>query len=305
MSWILNPEGDRQQRRRPEKLKAQDGAAGPDAQAESAPGSPWAEFPLKDEYPTVEDPSVPGRQVSTKQANRPFLAYAKYRQERQQAHDDWVKRMEERKEKIARGEDVGPEEPDPTAEVEVGCSGVLKFMLYALIFAVLAGKFFTGSYLWELDPPSLRQYLPSTDRLFSESVLATYDGTDPEKPIYLAIDGVVYDVSAGRATYGPGGSYHLMAGTDAARAYGTGCFKTHRTHDLRGLTESEMRGVEHWKKFYAESKKYARVGRVSHLAIDPASPVPEHCTPKKAEAAKDAAAGAGKDGNGNRAHGEL
>ena len=31
------------------------------------------------------------------------------------------------------------------------------------------------------------------------------------------------------------------AGKDAARAYGTGCFQTHLTHDLRGLSDSEMR----------------------------------------------------------------
>lgn len=27
---------------------------------------------------------------------------------------------------------------------------------------------------------------------------------------------------------------------DAARAYGTGCFKEHRTYDLRGLSEGEI-----------------------------------------------------------------
>lgn len=27
---------------------------------------------------------------------------------------------------------------------------------------------------------------------------------------------------------------------DAARSFGTGCFKEHRTHDLRGLSESEI-----------------------------------------------------------------
>ena len=30
------------------------------------------------------------------------------------------------------------------------------------------------------------------------------------------------------------------AGKDAARAYGTGCFTTHKTHDLRGLTDREL-----------------------------------------------------------------
>ena len=46
-------------------------------------------------------------------------------------------------------------------------------------------------------------------------------------------------------------------------------------------------GVQHWKKFYADSKKYHKVGRVSHPPIDPASPYPEHCDPKKAQAARE------------------
>ncbi|KAH9894164.1 cytochrome b5 [Cubamyces lactineus] len=289
MSWILNPEGDRPKRKRPANLN--DFPKGPDGKPlepqtpGSEPTSPWAGFPLKDDYPQADDPVDPNRKVSTKQANRPFLAYAQYRAEREKAHADWLQRKKEREEKLARGEDVGPEEPDPTEEPEVGCLGLLKFILYATLFIVLAGKFFTGSYLWELEPPNLKQFIPTNQRLFSESQLAQFDGTDAGKPVYIAIDGDVYDVSSNRATYGPGGSYHMMAGRDAARAYGTGCFKTHLTHDLRGLSESEMRGVQHWKKFYAESKKYTKVGRVSHPPIDPASPYPEHCDPKKAQAA--------------------
>ena len=33
----------------------------------------------------------------------------------------------------------------------------------------------------------------------------------------------------------------LRAGKDAARAFATGCFATHQTHDIRGLDEAEMR----------------------------------------------------------------
>ena len=78
MSWILNPEGDRPKRKRPQNLKDlpkdEDGTpVGPQTPGD-APASPWADFPLKDDYPTVEDPADPSRQVSTKQANRPFLA---------------------------------------------------------------------------------------------------------------------------------------------------------------------------------------------------------------------------------------
>lgn len=41
------------------------------------------------------------------------------------------------------------------------------------------------------------------------------------------------------------------AGVDAARAFGTGCFKDHRTHDLRGLSESELQA----RHVYAPSLK--------------------------------------------------
>jgi membrane-associated progesterone receptor component len=35
--------------------------------------------------------------------------------------------------------------------------------------------------------------------------LAEGDGKDPAKPIYIAIRGIVYDVSTGRQFYGPDG----------------------------------------------------------------------------------------------------
>jgi len=125
--------------------------------------------------------------------------------------------------------------------------------------------------------------------------LAQYDGTDPTKPIYLAINWTIYDVSANRATYGPGGSYHWFAGCDASRAFVTGCFAEDRTPDMRGVEEMflpiedpiedakywtpeelrEMRRREraeakqrvhealaHWSRFFAESQKYHFVGYV-------------------------------------------
>jgi len=234
------------------------------------------------EETTVKDPSIPNRMVSNKTANQPFLAYREYKDRQEALHKAWVERKKERDEKIARGEKVGPLEPDPTAQKEVGVLGLLKFLLYATIFMSLAGKFFTGSYTWEYESKwtKLKTFWPTNQRLFSERLLSEFDGRTPGLPIYLAIDGDVYDVSKGH-TYQPGGSYHILTGVDAARAFGTGCFKDHRTHDLRGLSDSELRSVEHWKKFYAEHKDYVKIGRVSHPPIDPASPIPPHCNPKK------------------------
>ncbi|KAF5387733.1 hypothetical protein D9615_000060 [Tricholomella constricta] len=234
----------------------------------------------------VKDPSIPNRMVSNKPANRPFLAYKEYREKQEALHAAWEERQKEREAKIARGEKVGPPERDPTAQTEVGMLGLLKFFLYLLIFTALAGKFITGSYTWEYQSKwtQLKTYWPTNQRLFSERLLAEHDGSVIGRPIYLAA----------RQSYQPGGSYAILAGVDAARSFGTGCFKTHRTHDLRGLTERELKSVAHWKKFYAEHKDYVKIGRVSHPPIDPDSPIPEHCDPKK-EAAAQAARQAAKE----------
>ena len=67
-----------------------------------------------------------------------------------------------REEKIAKGEKVGPEEPDPTAPKEVGVLGLLKFILYCTLIFALAGKFFTGSFLFDYENklPALKSLWP-------------------------------------------------------------------------------------------------------------------------------------------------
>lgn len=51
---------------------------------------------------------------------------------------------------------------------------------------------------------------------YSLEELAKYDGTDPQKPIYIGMNGLVYDVTAGRNYYEPNGSYHFLAGKDSS-----------------------------------------------------------------------------------------
>jgi predicted heme/steroid binding protein len=124
--------------------------------------------------------------------------------------------------------------------------------------------------------------------------LTVFDGKDESKPIYLAINGTIYDVSAGRRIYGPGGSYQYFAGCDASRAYVTGCFAEDRTPDMRGvddmylpledievnkrytkealtaLRKTERRearrkvhdALKHGVDFFANSPKYPEVGKV-------------------------------------------
>lgn len=48
------------------------------------------------------------------------------------------------------------------------------------------------------------------------SELSKYDGTDPTKPIYLGLNGYVYDVTEGRKFYETNGTYHYLAGKDSS-----------------------------------------------------------------------------------------
>lgn len=129
------------------------------------------------------------------------------------------------------------------------------------------------------------------------SQLSLYNGTSTSLPIYLCINGSIYDVSAGRHAYGPGASYSFFAGRDATRAFVTGCFRDDLTDDMRGveemfipvedndqdekeraLTEAERREreeremvealekvtrtVEKWQTFYRNHAKYFEVGKL-------------------------------------------
>jgi predicted heme/steroid binding protein len=129
--------------------------------------------------------------------------------------------------------------------------------------------------------------------------LSLYNGTDPSLPIYLAINGTIFDVSANRGIYGPGGGYNFFAGRDATRAFVTGCFREDLTPDLDGVEEmyipveddeetnqeekallssrerklrrerevreakAKVRAqVEHWEGFFRNHDKYFEVGKV-------------------------------------------
>jgi len=159
---------------------------------------------------------------------------------------------------------------------------IIRYSVIALIGGMFLSRMLTDRWIpYEGKWVRYKTYFPPKKHWYSETQLSKYDGSNPSLPILLAIDGDVYDVSSNPKSYGKGGSYGHFSGTDHARAYGTGCFKSDGTHDLRGLTEKQLDGVLHWKKFFREHKDYAHVGWVSHPPIDPNSPEPPVCDPKK------------------------
>jgi membrane-associated progesterone receptor component len=110
---------------------------------------------------------------------------------------------------------------------------------------------------------------PSRDESFAPEQLKAYDGSDPEKPVYVAIkgsfrflalvmlaqtsalSGTVFDVSAKRDVYGPGKSYGIFAGKDASKALGLSSLKpADAVANYSDLTEDQMKVLDQWYDFF-------------------------------------------------------
>ena len=104
--------------------------------------------------------------------------------------------------------------------------------------------------------------LPEAEaRDYSLAELAQYDGSDPGKPLLLAIRGQVYDVGRGRDFYGPGGPYGMFAGKDCTRALAKVAFDPDLfTGDMEGLDQEELDKLEEWIEMF--EGKYRRIGRL-------------------------------------------
>ncbi|KAL9617240.1 MAG: hypothetical protein Q9160_007968 [Pyrenula sp. 1 TL-2023] len=185
-------------------------------------------------------------------------------------------------------------------------------ILITLCVSSLALSYFTTngeSVLWGYRPwfTKLDQIKAALqgEQILTSQQLALYNGTDKTLPIYIAINGTIFDVSISPHTYGPGGSYNNFAGVDATRAFVTGCFAEDKTGDMRGAEEmyiplddpeevissgarksrreqetreakKKVRAeVDKWEKFYGNSKKYFRVGKLTPQVHD--GPPPELC----------------------------
>uniref|UniRef100_A0A0E0BCE1 Cytochrome b5 heme-binding domain-containing protein n=1 Tax=Oryza glumipatula TaxID=40148 RepID=A0A0E0BCE1_9ORYZ len=97
--------------------------------------------------------------------------------------------------------------------------------------------------------------------------LLQYDGSDPEKPLLMAIKGQIYDVSQSRLFYGPGGPYALFAGKDASRALAKMSFEPQDlTDDISGLSLLELSALQDWE--YKFSSKYVKVGTIKKVLVE-------------------------------------
>uniref|UniRef100_A0A6J0TP54 Neudesin isoform X2 n=1 Tax=Pogona vitticeps TaxID=103695 RepID=A0A6J0TP54_9SAUR len=82
-------------------------------------------------------------------------------------------------------------------------------------------------------------------RLFTEAELARYDGREEDQPIYLAVKGVVFDVTSGKEFYGKGAPYNALVGKDSTRGIAKMTLDpADLTHETTGLTEEELKSLD-------------------------------------------------------------
>ncbi|KAL4909931.1 hypothetical protein BDW74DRAFT_173410 [Aspergillus multicolor] len=188
-----------------------------------------------------------------------------------------------------------------------GGISILDIFRVVLTLAVVScglSYYLTETVTWGYNPwftniPQLVAYVKGPVNL-TPSELALYDGTSPDTPIYVAINGTIFDVSANPRMYGPGGGYHFFAGRDATRAFVTGCFaedltddlsgveemfipidepeeleklssgerKKQREQDLRNARKKVDKAIAHWVGFFGKHQKYFEVGKVVKSAED-------------------------------------
>ncbi|KAH9840811.1 cytochrome b5 [Rhodofomes roseus] len=121
---------------------------------------------------------------------------------------------------------------------------------------------FKGGYSWmpKAHPPTLlfKTYTPKT--------LEPFNGEDGKR-ILLAINGIVYDVTAGRNFYGPQGMYANFAGRDASRGMAKQSFDLEMLtpldqplDKLDDLTPDEIENMRGWMDHF--SNKYIVCGKL-------------------------------------------
>ncbi|KAK7279967.1 hypothetical protein RJT34_25029 [Clitoria ternatea] len=169
------------------------------------------------------------------------------------------------------------------------------FTLLALLLAVyyvVSGLFGSSPdhhrrrHIEEEEIPPLRPPVQLGEITAEE--LKAYDGSDPEKPLLMAIKGQIYDVSQSRMFYGPGGPYALFAGKDASRALAKMSFEEKDlTGDVSGLGPFELDALQDWE--YKFMSKYVKVGTVKSevpVTKPESTGEPSESTPRDVDAAK-------------------
>lgn len=166
--------------------------------------------------------------------------------------------------------DTNPKHNADNDSIHFSILDIIRMLLGISLLFFITSQLTTSTWFFKyngklLQPHYLHYCLLGKHQILTDSQLALYNGTDETIPVYIAVNGTVWDVSSNRLTYGPKGSYSFFAGKDCARAFATNCLN-HLNWDLRDITPEERRRLNGWIEWFDD--KYFRVGEVIHEEIE-------------------------------------
>ncbi|XP_059178193.1 neudesin-like [Physella acuta] len=129
------------------------------------------------------------------------------------------------------------------------------------LFAFILLKFFTGFLFYNFfnvsvyaeDTAGAKYVLKEIEiksdgkpvRIFTDAELKNYDGSDDKQPIYMAIKGVVFDVTQGKKFYGKDAPYNVLVGIDSTRAVAKMSLEPDDlTSDVSNLSDSYLKSLD-------------------------------------------------------------
>lgn len=93
-------------------------------------------------------------------------------------------------------------------------SKTLQVIILILLILILGFRLYTLYKISTIDTSIPEQYQSLPEMSLSE--LAKYDATDPNLPIYIGLNGLVYDVTSGKEYYEKGKVYNYITGKDSS-----------------------------------------------------------------------------------------
>ena len=101
---------------------------------------------------------------------------------------------------------------------------------------------------------------------FVKTDLRRYDGSDESRPIMMAIQGIVFDVSSGANFYSKAGPYNQLVGKDASLAVGLMSLEQADLDAEDDISELDAQGLEDLNTVFYET--YVRKYPILGLATD-------------------------------------
>lgn len=179
------------------------------------------------------------------------------------------------------------DEGENEERLKFGFLDIVRIIGGLILMNAVLSYWFTSSTTWGYNPgkytnPRFIYYKTlGTPLALTIEELSLYNGSDARLPIYVGINGLLFDVTSSREIYGLNGVYNVFAGCDCARVFHNGCLQDTRqlTYDLRNLPDLQMAltDIENWQLFFTRHKKYWQCGVVIHDDLSDKPPPPSRC----------------------------